>query len=220
MCYCRIASLVTHMLSTAWTGFQISHTSNFRADFNRLTTNGTCGENLLASYWKARSEAEIPSLVLNIVALLISAFLSWRIIKVPSVTQSLMLGADIMFLLSSSLDGKLLSGWARASRSSEFTCWCWFFPLTFNLPSSSLSLLLAFGLTSCVTARLDNWLITQPYIVLSSSLLALCVPTHPFSLEPHSNETCTAAPCAMVNACGHFHIKFLRDQLSNLTSSQ
>jgi len=76
-----LASLVTHILATAWTGFQIVHTNNFRGDFNRLTTNGACGQNFLLAYWKARSAAEIPSLALNIVALFVSAFLSWKIIK-------------------------------------------------------------------------------------------------------------------------------------------
>jgi hypothetical protein len=77
-----IASFFTHVLATAWTGFQIYHTNTFRDDFNRLTTHGTCGQNLLIQYWPARAQAEYPSLVLNGVALLVSAFLSWKIIKV------------------------------------------------------------------------------------------------------------------------------------------
>jgi hypothetical protein len=51
-------------------------------DFNALTTDGACGRNLLVAYWKARSQAEIPGLVLNVVALIVSAYLTWRIIKV------------------------------------------------------------------------------------------------------------------------------------------
>ncbi|KAI0786109.1 hypothetical protein C8Q75DRAFT_304199 [Abortiporus biennis] len=75
------ASLLTHIMATAWGGFQIFSTSQFRNEFNRLSTNGACGINLLPTYWKDRAHAEIPSLALNIVALLISAFLTWRLIK-------------------------------------------------------------------------------------------------------------------------------------------
>jgi hypothetical protein len=78
-----IASLLTHMLATAWAGFQIVHTANFKADFSRLATNGACKPiNLLPHYWKERSNAEIPSLALNVAALLMSAFLTWRLTKV------------------------------------------------------------------------------------------------------------------------------------------
>ncbi|KAI0080021.1 hypothetical protein K474DRAFT_381765 [Panus rudis PR-1116 ss-1] len=74
------ASLLTHVLATAWGGFQIVHTKQFRANFIRLS-NGACGINLLPHYWADRAKAEIPSLVLNVVALFISAFLTWRLIK-------------------------------------------------------------------------------------------------------------------------------------------
>jgi hypothetical protein len=77
-----LASLLTHMLATAWAGFQISHTRTFRTNFSRLTTNGACKPiNLLPNYWKDRGNAEIPSLVLNVVALVISALLTWRLVK-------------------------------------------------------------------------------------------------------------------------------------------
>lgn len=77
-----IASLLTHMLATAWAGFQISHTENFRQQFVKLTTQGACKPvNLLPHYWTDRGHAEIPSLALNILALLISCFLTWRLVK-------------------------------------------------------------------------------------------------------------------------------------------
>lgn len=77
-----LASLVTHMSATAWGGFQIQSTSNFRNDFQRLSTNGACKINLLPQYWQARGDAEIPSLALNAAVLLVTAVLSWRLIKV------------------------------------------------------------------------------------------------------------------------------------------
>jgi hypothetical protein len=77
-----LASMLTHMLATGWACFQISHSAKFRSDFNRLTTNGACKPiNLLSPYWPQRSHAEISILALNVLALLISAFLTWRLVK-------------------------------------------------------------------------------------------------------------------------------------------
>jgi len=77
-----VASLLTHMIATAWAAFQIVHTASFKADFNRLSTNGACNKvNFLPRYWKERRDAEIPSLALNVAALLTSAFLTWRLMK-------------------------------------------------------------------------------------------------------------------------------------------
>lgn len=76
-----IASLLTHVLATVWSGFQISHTANFRADFNRIIVDGTCGVPLLGGYWDDRAKAEFATLALNIAALFVSGFLSWKLFK-------------------------------------------------------------------------------------------------------------------------------------------
>jgi len=79
-----LVSLLTHMLATAWSSFQIKRTSNFRAEFTRLTTQGACSPvNLLSksAYWQPRGDAEIASLVLNILGLLVAAFFAWRLTK-------------------------------------------------------------------------------------------------------------------------------------------
>ncbi|KAG8716584.1 hypothetical protein FRC09_015538 [Ceratobasidium sp. 395] len=77
-----IATFLTHVLVTGWSVFQIVHTASFRSEFNRLTTRGACGGvNLLPTYWKARANAEIPVLVFNVVALIGSAYMSWRLLK-------------------------------------------------------------------------------------------------------------------------------------------
>ena len=47
----------------------------------RLVTKGACGVNLFPDYWSQRAALEIPSLVLNVVALFVSAFLSWKLLK-------------------------------------------------------------------------------------------------------------------------------------------
>lgn len=80
-----LASLVTHLMATAWAGFQITHTANFRSDFGRVVTHGACNNiSLLPHYWVARGKAEIPSLALNVIALFVSSFLTWKLIKVVS----------------------------------------------------------------------------------------------------------------------------------------
>ncbi|TFK57635.1 hypothetical protein OE88DRAFT_1651480 [Heliocybe sulcata] len=77
-----VASLLTHALATAWAAFAVSDTAVFHAQFNRLTAEGPCKQpSLLPAYWKARGDAEIPGLALNAAALLVSVFLSWRLIK-------------------------------------------------------------------------------------------------------------------------------------------
>jgi hypothetical protein len=77
-----LASLVTHLMATAWAGFQITHTASFRSDFSRVITHGACKNiSLLPHYWDARGKAEIPSLALNVIALFVSSFLTWKLIK-------------------------------------------------------------------------------------------------------------------------------------------
>lgn len=77
------ASLLTHLMATAWSAFQISHTASFRATFNRVITKGACnGISLLPNYWEQRAKAEYPTLALNIVALFFSAWFTWRLVKV------------------------------------------------------------------------------------------------------------------------------------------
>ncbi|KAF9455016.1 hypothetical protein P691DRAFT_770111 [Macrolepiota fuliginosa MF-IS2] len=78
------ASLVTHIIATAWGGSQLIHTANFRSDFNTLITHGACeGVDLpiTVGYWQARRAAEISSLTLNVLALLVSGLLSWKLFK-------------------------------------------------------------------------------------------------------------------------------------------
>jgi len=76
------ASLLTHLVATAWAGFQISHTAMFRKEFRRLTVEGACAPvNLLPNYWGPRRLAELSGLVLNVVAVLISIFLTQKLVK-------------------------------------------------------------------------------------------------------------------------------------------
>ena len=70
------------MLATAWSGYQLWNTGLFHDDFSKLITKGACGVNLLPTYWAERSRFEIPILALNVIALVVSAILSWRLMKV------------------------------------------------------------------------------------------------------------------------------------------
>ncbi|KAI0095272.1 hypothetical protein BDY19DRAFT_878706, partial [Irpex rosettiformis] len=77
-----IASFLTHCLATAWSAFQLVNTQTFRKDFTRLATHGACqGVNLLPTYWTQRAQFEIPTLAFNALALIISAILSWKLMK-------------------------------------------------------------------------------------------------------------------------------------------
>ncbi|KAH8806838.1 hypothetical protein DL96DRAFT_1629872 [Flagelloscypha sp. PMI_526] len=78
-----IASLLTHILSTAWSGFQLAHTAHFHLDFDYVVKNGACAgaPSLLPSYWQLRNQHEIPALALNCIALAISVGLTFYLIK-------------------------------------------------------------------------------------------------------------------------------------------
>ncbi|KAF7306563.1 B-block-TFIIIC domain-containing protein [Mycena indigotica] len=78
-----LASLSTHVLATAWSGYQITHTASFRADFDRYITHGACNgaPSLLPTYWAARARAEYPTVAFNAVSLVISSILTWKLVK-------------------------------------------------------------------------------------------------------------------------------------------
>lgn len=80
-----LASLVTHVVATAWGSFQLVHTANFRSQFVTLITKGACKDAsqipITSNYWEDRRAAEVSSLTLNVLALVVSCFLSWRLFK-------------------------------------------------------------------------------------------------------------------------------------------
>jgi hypothetical protein len=77
-----IAALLTHLSATAWGGFQFYNINTFHKGYTRLITHGACKVNVLPDYWKSSITNEIASLIFNVVALLLSCFLSFRIVKV------------------------------------------------------------------------------------------------------------------------------------------
>jgi len=76
-----IATIFTYLSATAWGAFQIYSTGRFHEDFKRLTSDGTCGINLLQNYWQSRADAEIPSLAFSAASMLVWWFLSFKLIK-------------------------------------------------------------------------------------------------------------------------------------------
>lgn len=77
-----LASLLTHILATAWAIYQIFHTMDFQRTFKKVISQGACnGTNLLSTYWKDRAMAEIPGLALNGLGLLLSGFLTYKLFK-------------------------------------------------------------------------------------------------------------------------------------------
>jgi hypothetical protein len=76
-------ALLMHLLVTVWTIFQVFQTDLFRRQFAKIITNGACRPtNLLGPYWQARQSAEISSAVLNGAAFFVTAFLTYRLMKV------------------------------------------------------------------------------------------------------------------------------------------
>ncbi|KAJ7630524.1 hypothetical protein FB45DRAFT_793057 [Roridomyces roridus] len=78
-----IASLLTHVLATVWSAYQIFNTAMFRHDFDSYITNGACAgvPSLLPTYWESRSRLEIPLLALNVATLIVSCVLTWKLVK-------------------------------------------------------------------------------------------------------------------------------------------
>ena len=55
-----IAALLTHVLATGWSGFQLAGTKAFKASFVTLTANGACkGASLFPEYWRDRGIVEV-----------------------------------------------------------------------------------------------------------------------------------------------------------------
>ena len=133
-----LAALATHLLTTIWSGYQLFNTASFQSEFVRSTIrSGLCGGgnvNLLPSYWVERRAAEISVLVVNVVSLLISAALSWRLVKVRTFGKF-----SIVLVLTyyRCLDGRHSSALEHPWKSTVFTRLCSLSPLAFRSHSSS-----------------------------------------------------------------------------------
>ena len=115
-----IGAFVTHGLNTAWGAFQVAHTNGFRADYEKIVENGACQRSTIPtllspkSYWTPRRSFELPSLVIHILSLFVSAFLTWRLVKLFGWNTFSRLGAsrtrDRAFKVSLSLSSSIHLG--------------------------------------------------------------------------------------------------------------
>lgn len=76
-----IAAVLTHVLATAWSGYQLHMTAAFRAEVTELIVNGPCKANLLPEYWDPRQDAEISVVALNAAVLVCNLVLSYMLVK-------------------------------------------------------------------------------------------------------------------------------------------
>lgn len=74
-----------HIFALIWSSSQVGTTVAFRSDYRRLITGskGACdGLDLLVEYFKNRLGYEIAMIVVDFVALFITAYLTWRLVLV------------------------------------------------------------------------------------------------------------------------------------------
>jgi hypothetical protein len=115
-----LAALMTHVLATAWSVYQIFNTASFQSEFARSTIrSGQCGGvNLLPNYWTERRGAEIAVLIVNCVSLVATGVMSWRLVKVSIIGTR---GICFLIALSRPLDGRPSSVLELLSRSTAST---------------------------------------------------------------------------------------------------
>jgi hypothetical protein len=139
-----VASFITHAAVTCWSAFQNVHTRHFQNTYDNIVVDALCGGmSLIPDYWRSRAKTEIPSLVFNVLALLMSGILSWKVTKTFTWEGFKKTGAD----RKASRAYKVCSSFTRliafrdegadpfylAGRLS------WLYRSYFNFPCSSLS---------------------------------------------------------------------------------
>ncbi|KAH8115391.1 hypothetical protein DFH11DRAFT_1507661, partial [Phellopilus nigrolimitatus] len=76
-----IAGYLLRVLSTAWSAYAIWRTLDIRSRFQGLLTDGACGVDLFPDYFDHRIPVQIADLSLNTVALLLSCYLVWNLVR-------------------------------------------------------------------------------------------------------------------------------------------
>ena len=77
------ASMVTHLMATSWAAFRIHDTAVFNSQFNEVIVSGACqGVEIIPNYWDGRFRLELAALIVDVVAMLISGYLTWKIFEV------------------------------------------------------------------------------------------------------------------------------------------
>ncbi|KAI5120629.1 hypothetical protein M0805_009389 [Coniferiporia weirii] len=75
------AALAFRILSTGWSAYSIWRTHDIGRRFDVLLVQGACGVDLFPGYFRTRIAIQIADLVLNVVALLLLAWLVSRIVR-------------------------------------------------------------------------------------------------------------------------------------------
>jgi len=78
-----LAVLCARFLITGWSAYEIWRTLDIKKRFEILFINpdSPCGINLYPTYFKTRIAFEIPDLLLNTTALVMSSYLGWQLVK-------------------------------------------------------------------------------------------------------------------------------------------
>lgn len=76
-----LAGFFMRVLSTTWSAYEIWRTLDIHRRFDALITNGPCGIDLFPHYFHKRVSVQIVDLVLNVIALGLSCYLVWKLVK-------------------------------------------------------------------------------------------------------------------------------------------
>ncbi|KZP00718.1 hypothetical protein CALVIDRAFT_475642 [Calocera viscosa TUFC12733] len=90
-----IAVFITQLYATGWTGYEVFQTAHFRSSFQAITQSACNGVDLLPNYWTARASVEIPTLVIHSITLVLSIYLTWRLVKLFGWQTFKRIGASI-----------------------------------------------------------------------------------------------------------------------------
>ncbi|KAL5512610.1 hypothetical protein ACEPAG_3263 [Sanghuangporus baumii] len=88
-----LAGFFMRILSTVWSAYEIWRTHDINGRFDALITNGACGVDLFPRYFSLRVAVQIADLSLNAVALLLSAYLVWKLVKTYATCMFTRVGA-------------------------------------------------------------------------------------------------------------------------------
>jgi len=76
-----LAGFFIRVLSVGWSAYSLWRTGDIQHRLDVLVTNGACGVDLFPTYHYDRISFQIPDLVLNVIALLLSGYFVWHLAK-------------------------------------------------------------------------------------------------------------------------------------------
>jgi hypothetical protein len=157
--YCVATSLVMHTLAFVLSAAQISEMLAFQSDYTRLITSntGACdGYDMLASFFSTRITYAIAMTVVNIVSLVGSTYLTWRLSAVSlfSLVFTFILTLGQPYGVEALRNAEVRAAWLVAQAlfsatqvSTQLRLSSGLGLTLFSLPPSSSSQVLEFGLT-------------------------------------------------------------------------